>query len=80
MKQSESTATVQPIPFPQSQCACGLHKIAGGIHGIRWYWAVHARDVCVLELPNERCWCGRLRSEHQNQEGHDPAAKDTVQP
>lgn len=70
----------KPVQYPRSRCACGLHTIAGGIHGIRWYWAVHARDRCVLELPNEKCWCGRLRSEHQDQAGHDPVAREMAHP
>jgi hypothetical protein len=49
-------------------CKCGLHKIPAWANGVSWYWQLHKRDVCMLELPNIRCWCGLLRSEHL--EGH----------
>lgn len=51
-------------------CKCGLHAIRAGITGIVWYWSRHTREECLLQLPNERCWCGRLRSEHQDEHGH----------
>lgn len=60
----------------EARCACGLHTIAAGVHGVNWYWAVHTRKRCSLDLPNVRCWCGRLRSEHQDEHGHEPGARD----
>jgi hypothetical protein len=50
------------------RCHCGLHRIPPSFTGVRWYWSVHRADACTLELPNLRCWCGLLRSEHQ--QGH----------
>lgn len=47
-----------------NKCACGLHEVPRGVDGVNWYWQRHAREGCALELPNEKCWCGRLRSEH----------------
>lgn len=58
-------------PAPK-QCKCGLHEIPEWVDGVNWYWGHHTQDKCTVELPNERCWCGRLRTEHQNKEGHDP--------
>ncbi len=58
--------------LPKQQCKCGQQEVPAGAHGVNWYWQNHARDKCVLELPNLRCWCGMLRSEHID--GHDPAA------
>lgn len=47
------------------RCHCGQHSMERpDIHGINWYWSEHTREACTLELPNVRCWCGRLRSEH----------------
>lgn len=46
------------------KCKCGLKDIPAGVNIIRWYWQEHSRTRCTLELPNERCWCGLLRSEH----------------
>ncbi len=51
------------------RCKCGLHEIPAHANVVSWYWQQHARDICVVELPNEKCWCGRLRSEHTD--GHD---------
>lgn len=56
-------------------CKCGLHIIPETITGVKWFWARHTKETCTVELPNIRCWCGRLRTEHQNDEGHDPSAK-----
>lgn len=52
----------------EGPCKCGLKTIPAYADAISWYWQMHARDKCTLELPNERCWCGLLRSEHL--EGH----------
>lgn len=47
------------------KCKCELHEIPDYINGgINWYWSYHTRTKCTLELPNKKCWCGRLRSEH----------------
>lgn len=46
------------------KCKCGLHELPKGIDAISWYYQVHKQDLCTLELPNEKCWCGWLRSEH----------------
>jgi hypothetical protein len=46
------------------RCKCGLKEIQDGIGGISWYWQMHRREACTLELPNSLCWCGLLRSEH----------------
>lgn len=47
------------------RCHCGQHSMERpDIHSINWYWSKHTREACTLELPNVRCWCGRLRSEH----------------
>jgi len=59
---------VKEADKPEAQCACGLMPVPSGFDGVRWYWQRHARDTCTLELPNTRCWCGLLRSEHV--EGH----------
>lgn len=48
----------------KGQCKCGQHEVPAGCDGIQWYWQRHGRTACTLELPNERCWCGLLRSEH----------------
>jgi len=50
------------------QCSCGLKEIPVGVNVISWYWQEHSRTKCTAELPNERCWCGLLRSEHT--QGH----------
>lgn len=48
-----------------ARCICGQQEIPAGADGMQWYWQHHSRvGPCVLELPNQRCWCGRLRSEH----------------
>jgi hypothetical protein len=60
----------------EQRCLCGLHVIRAGVNGVHWYWALHTRERCSLDLPNERCWCGRLRSEHQDEHGHEPGARD----
>jgi len=52
------------------KCQCGLHEVPAGVDGVNWYWQRHSREGCTLELPNTRCWCGRLRSEHID--GHNP--------
>ena len=52
----------------QGMCKCGQMQVPAGVDGVNWYWQRHARDGCTLELPNTRCWCGLLRSEHIN--GH----------
>lgn len=49
-------------------CDCGAGWIPKRIDGVMWYWQRHSRTGCTLELPNSRCWCGLLRSEHI--EGH----------
>lgn len=46
------------------QCKCAQMEVPAGIDRVKWYWQVHGRDACTLELPNKRCWCGLLRSEH----------------
>ncbi len=76
---SDSTNVAPSVTtrIPAGRCKCGLQELQEGIHGSHWYWALHTRDACTLELPDERCWCGRLRSEHQNAEGHDPQAQET---
>lgn len=47
-----------------ARCKCGQREVPAGCDGVRWYWQRHGRDACTLELPNKRCWCGLLRSEH----------------
>lgn len=49
---------------PEGACKCGAHTVPEWADGVQWYWQRHARDTCTLELPNLRCWCGLLRSEH----------------
>jgi len=61
----------RPNPGP---CACGLREIPSGVDGVQWYWQRHAREGCTLELPNHRCSCGLLRSEHL--EGHQRAVTE----
>ena len=43
---------------------CDLHEVPAGCDAVQWYWSRHTRVVCTMELPNLKCWCGRLRSEH----------------
>ena len=45
-------------------CACGAGWIPKSYGRIHWYWQIHGRDVCTLELPDKQCWCGLKRSEH----------------
>lgn len=45
-------------------CKCGQHQIPDWADVVSWYWQKHGRTGCTLELPNERCECGLLRSEH----------------
>lgn len=54
-------------------CECALMEVPAGCDGVQWYWQRHARDGCTLELPNIRCWCGLLRSEHVT--GHDESKR-----
>lgn len=56
------------------RCNCGLHIIPAGFDIVKWYWQEHGRNVCTLQLPNERCWCGLLRSEHIEGHAPDPAS------
>ena len=56
----------------KGRCKCGLKEVPAGCDGVQWYWQRHARYACTLELPNLKCWCGRLRSEHID--GHDETA------
>jgi hypothetical protein len=58
------------------QCKCEQHEIPIGVDGINWYWQRHSREACTLELPNRKCWCGLLRSEHikGHAEGVEPPA------
>ncbi len=52
----------------EGPCKCGLRQLRAHEGGHSWYWQLHTREKCTLELPNARCWCGLLRSEHL--EGH----------
>ena len=52
-----------------SKCKCKLKEV-NGTDIISWYWQEHSAALCTVELPNLRCWCGLLRSEHV--EGHNP--------
>ncbi len=58
---------------PEAKCKCGLMTVREGFDGNSWYWQRHSRELCYVELPNSKCWCGRLRSEHTD--GHDPHAR-----
>lgn len=58
----------KPVPRVAAPCKCGLHQIPGWADQVSWFWQLHSRNVCTLELPNSRCECGLLRSEHI--EGH----------
>ena len=49
-------------------CNCGFVDIPEGFHVVSWYWQEHSVKACTLQLPNVKCWCGLLRSEHI--EGH----------
>lgn len=49
-------------------CKCGQKEIPFNVDRVSWYWQLHGRDKCTLELPNIKCQCGLLRSEHI--EGH----------
>ena len=60
-------------PFGLWLCKCGQREIPPGAHAVSWYWQTHGRDACTLELPNVRCWCGLLRSEHID--GHAKAVR-----
>lgn len=60
--------------LPEADCKCGLKKIPAGADGIHWYWQLHSRTGCTLELPDSKCWCGLKRSEHIN--GHDRDAEN----
>ncbi len=73
---SSATPTPSPDHYVRrpGSCACDLHEVPAGIDGVNWYWQRHTRKGCTLELPNARCWCGRLRSEHLD--GHDPKAEE----
>ena len=75
---TQKSKTDMELVDSDQHCACGLHTIPHHIVGIKWYWSHHTRRRCLLELPDVRCWCGRLRSEHQNQEGHDLTTRDAA--
>lgn len=66
------------ITIIERKCKCGLHIIPTPFDGVRWYWGRHAVNECTMELPNLRCWCGRLRSEHQDKFGHDPLVSRVI--
>jgi len=62
------------------QCLCGLKEVAAGVDGVQWYWQRHTREGCTLELPNKRCWCGLLRSEHLTGHAENVSPNVAVEP
>jgi hypothetical protein len=71
-----SIAATETDPYKRhpvaGRCKCDQHEVPAGCDGVQWYWSRHTRVACTLELPNLKCWCGRLRSEHID--GHDETA------
>lgn len=45
-------------------CKCGMREIPAHADVVKWYWQEHGRERCSVDLPNERCDCGLLLSEH----------------
>lgn len=90
MKALSVLLIMQPINSPQksaqpgqgereaAKCKCGMHDIPAWVDIVSWYWQQHTRDRCSVDLPNERCWCGLLRSEHVT--GHADRTQPPAQP
>lgn len=53
-------------------CMCGHRWIPARVDRVSWYWQMHGRDRCTLELPDLVCWCGLKRSEHVDGHAESP--------
>lgn len=71
------SAPVQPDVA--AKCHCGMHEIPAYAGTIKWYWQEHTRERCSVTLPNLRCWCGRLRSEHTDGHADNPEAYERLE-
>lgn len=73
-----ASETAHPA-FSAAKCQCGLHDIPNNVRGVHWYWQLHTRDGCTLELPNLPCpACGLLRSEHITGHGEPPTDEAAI--
>jgi len=88
MKRHSEPMTISSGPVENggrltTHCKCGQMPIPSYVNGIHWYWQFHTRKKCTLELPNSKCWCGLLRSEHitgHKQDVEHPSSRGNARP